>query len=63
MIQVERLLETYQSTLRLQHKGQLELAKRKYEELVSHHLVKKEPKPVRRSTLPARIHIGRILTC
>ncbi|KAI8639579.1 hypothetical protein BD408DRAFT_371457 [Parasitella parasitica] len=44
-LQVERLLETYQNTLKLQHKGQFQLAKQKYEELVSHHLVKKEPKP------------------
>ncbi|CEP06985.1 hypothetical protein, partial, partial [Parasitella parasitica] len=48
-LQVEKLLETYQNTLKLQHKGQFQLAKQKYEELVAHQLVKKEPKPKKKS--------------
>ncbi|KAL9554649.1 hypothetical protein MBANPS3_002732 [Mucor bainieri] len=46
---VERLLEKYQSTLKLQHKGQVQAAKQMYEELVSHQLVKREPKPKKKS--------------
>ncbi|KAI7893343.1 uncharacterized protein EV154DRAFT_501727 [Mucor mucedo] len=48
-IQVERLLEAYQNTLKCHQKGQLLLAKEKYKELVSHALVKKEPNPKKKT--------------
>ena len=46
---MDRLLEKYQETLKCHQLGQLDVAKEKYEQLVSNALVKKEPKPVNKS--------------
>ncbi|KAI9478245.1 MAG: hypothetical protein EXX96DRAFT_570148 [Benjaminiella poitrasii] len=48
-LQVEKLLQEYQNTLKLHQKGQIQLAKQKYEELVSQDLVKNEQKETKSS--------------
>ncbi|KAI7905962.1 uncharacterized protein BX663DRAFT_483630 [Cokeromyces recurvatus] len=48
-LQIEKLLQEYQNTLKLHQKGQIQLAKQKYEELISQELVKNEQKPTESS--------------